>query len=238
MPSRPAATAAWSRNGYAGLVVAAGGEATFDEGRIAGTVPDANLGGGVGAFVDSAEAASALTLTASTLTDNAVRRAVALSGDGAVTLAANTLAGGPADRTVWPTGTAVFGASTSAAGLWIEDNDLIDSAGAGVFLDGGTATLIRNRYANNAVDIIQQLCAPDTEPPDGPRGRTRRHHRDLPPPRPPRRGRWASRPPTKASSCDAPVETPPDPGHPVVLPMSLGRSAIGGAPANAPVGHR
>ena len=33
------------------------------------------------------------------------------------------------------------------------------------------------------------------------------------------------------------VETLPDPGHPVVLPMALGRSTIVSTPAHAPVGH-
>ncbi|MEZ4235462.1 MAG: DUF1565 domain-containing protein [Myxococcota bacterium] len=150
-------------NTFAGLVVTSGGDATLSDAQLADTVVDASLAGGLGAVVDGRQ--SALDLQGSTVTGNALG-GVSVTGDAAVTLVGNVLDGGPVDRAVWPTGTAVFASGSSAARLWLADNDLQHSEGGALFLDDGTAALGGNRWLDNAVDVVQQLCG-DHPPPDG-----------------------------------------------------------------------
>jgi hypothetical protein len=152
-----------SRNAFAGLVVVSGGDLTYTDGRIADTVPDANLSGGVGVLVDGPR--SALGLERTVVTGN-LNAAVMVVGDAEVSLLSNTLDGGPAERAVWPAGTGVFASGTTAGGLWLGDNDLQNSGGAGLFLDDASATLAGNRWVANAIDVVQQLCG-DAPPPVG-----------------------------------------------------------------------
>ena len=51
-------------------------------------------------------------------------------------------------------------------GLLLQDNLLIDSAGAGLFLDQSSATLSGNTYENNGMDLIRQGCG-QTDSPEG-----------------------------------------------------------------------
>jgi parallel beta-helix repeat protein len=51
-------------------------------------------------------------------------------------------------------------------GLLLEGNTFSDSTGAGVFLDGASATLTGNTYVGNTVDLVRQACG-ETEAPEG-----------------------------------------------------------------------
>ncbi len=52
------------------------------------------------------------------------------------------------------------------SGLLLENNELLDGRGAGLFLDHASATLSGNSYADNAVDLVTQGADGET-PPDG-----------------------------------------------------------------------
>jgi hypothetical protein len=44
-------------------------------------------------------------------------------------------------------------------GLLLENNILSDSSGAGLFLNGASATLVGNTWSGNSTDIWQQACS-------------------------------------------------------------------------------
>ncbi len=48
--------------------------------------------------------------------------------------------------------------------MLLEDNELLDGLGAGLFLDGASATLSGNIYANNAADLVSQGADCSTPP--------------------------------------------------------------------------
>jgi hypothetical protein len=153
-------------NTFAG-VVAVGSLVEIVDSTLSGTGPDATLGGGFGVFADGSEFPFELLLTGSVLDDHELA-AVYVRGPGSALIEDTVLVGGPAQRSVWPTGTAVFASGTASGpyGLQLVSNTLRDSEGAGLFLDGGTATLSGNLWEGNTVDIWQQLCA-DALPPPG-----------------------------------------------------------------------
>jgi hypothetical protein len=167
---------------FAGAVVQAGGELVIEDTLIEGTVAEPNSGAGLGVFVNSnylaSEGASTLTLRNSTVRDNDMG-AVYIKGAGTYRLAGNTLAGGDGlavDPDLWSHGDAVLvttgedipGAwnEEEQVGLLLEGNAFSDSAGAGVFLDGASATLSGNTYDGNTVDLVRQACG-NTEAPEG-----------------------------------------------------------------------
>ena len=51
-------------------------------------------------------------------------------------------------------------------GLLLQDNTLTDSTGAGVCLDGVSATLSGNTYEGNTTDLVRQACG-EAEAPEG-----------------------------------------------------------------------
>ena len=53
-----------------------------------------------------------------------------------------------------------------STGLLMENNELLDGLGAGLFLDNASATLSGNSYSDNAVDLVTQGADCET-PPDG-----------------------------------------------------------------------
>ncbi|MDP6931930.1 MAG: right-handed parallel beta-helix repeat-containing protein, partial [Myxococcota bacterium] len=105
-----------------------------------------------------------LSLLNSTIRDNEMG-AVYLKGAGSYQLKGNDLSGGPgldADPGAWAHGDAVFATTSryiaapwsdeTPTGLLLENNILSDSSGAGLFLDGTTATLSGNIYQDNTTD--------------------------------------------------------------------------------------
>ncbi|MDP6934894.1 MAG: right-handed parallel beta-helix repeat-containing protein, partial [Myxococcota bacterium] len=111
-----------------------------------------------------------LTLLDSTVRDN-VMGALFIDGSGSHRIEGNTLSGGAglsAAAGQWSHGDAVFvtrGVQDPVAwdeeeqeGLLLQDNSFTDGAGAGIFLDGVTATLSGNTYEGNDTDLVRQGC--------------------------------------------------------------------------------
>ncbi|MDP6935261.1 MAG: right-handed parallel beta-helix repeat-containing protein, partial [Myxococcota bacterium] len=152
-----------------------GAKVILTETTIEATLAGATVGGGVGVFVtdetiDPGLSAPILYLSDSTVRDNGMG-AVYIKGEGRYQLIGNDLAGGMiSEKRVsdWDHGDAVFvtaGTGTPTVwdpdaelGLLLEDNSMSDSAGAGVFLDGASATLSGNVYEDNGVDLVWQGC--------------------------------------------------------------------------------
>ncbi|MBW2257605.1 MAG: right-handed parallel beta-helix repeat-containing protein, partial [Deltaproteobacteria bacterium] len=152
-------------NAFAGLTLR-NSYVTWDGGVIRGTVADATTGGGVGIFADDYQGAPSLWLQGATVEVHPYA-AVWLSGNGAYELVANVIHGGPcAELTPGLEfhGDAVYAREVTAPwdgslGLSLQGNTIQDADGAGVFLDGATATLSGNTYAGNAFDVVQQRCS-------------------------------------------------------------------------------
>ncbi len=163
-------------NAFAGAVVS-DGALTLLGGELRGTVPDANQGGGVGLYVAQPVHETAVVLDGVRVADNTYA-GVWVDGPSAVELRGCELRGGdgvvytyPSGETLRLHGDAVYatggiGAWDGASGLLLEANQLLDSAGPAVFLDGASATLEGNTFAGNGVDLLQQACA-GVAPPDG-----------------------------------------------------------------------
>lgn len=152
---------ALTANAFAGAAVVTGGALTLDAPIVVGTTPDATEGGGVGLFVsDSDGPRTTVVVAGGAFRDNA-HAGVYVDGDASVSLTGVTLSGGPATRPLWPTGTAVFASGTTIGGLALSGNAITGSDGAGLFVDGGSATLDGDVYSDNAVDVVQQLCRPE-----------------------------------------------------------------------------
>jgi len=160
-------------NQFAGAVVVGGASLQFADSLIEGTTEQENLGGGVGIFADPWLAGPpTLSVTDSTIQDNAIA-GVWLSGEGSYSLSGNTIHGGEGwtRESLTKCGDAVFardGVTTwdGSSGLLLENNELLNGTGAGLFLDDATATLSGNSYSDNAVDIVTQGGDCET-PPDG-----------------------------------------------------------------------
>ena len=156
-------------NAFAGAVVWAGGVLELTNTSVLGNGPDDELGGGVGIYASDRGGSSSLVLADSEVSAHDYA-AVWLDSrwpfdDGSYALSGNTLHGGDGQDlspTVHAHGDAVFATGVSAwdgeQGLLLENNTLMDSAGAGVFLDGSSALLSGNTYIDNAVDLWQQDC--------------------------------------------------------------------------------
>jgi hypothetical protein len=169
-------------NAFAGAVVQAGGELVLDGALIEGTISDASTGAGLGVFAaDDAQSrygSSSLTLQDSTIRDNEMG-AVYIRGGGTYQLVGNDLSGGSGLTMApgrWVHGDAVFVTAgeevpttwdmESLTGVLMESNTFSDSAGAGVFLDGASATLSGNTYDGTTTDLVRQACA-ETDAPEG-----------------------------------------------------------------------
>ncbi|MDP6935748.1 MAG: right-handed parallel beta-helix repeat-containing protein, partial [Myxococcota bacterium] len=152
-------------NAFAGVGVQGGGELIIEDSVIEGTVAEANSGGGVGVFASddglSMFGRSELILRNSTVRDN-VMGAVYIEGEGGFQVIGNELHGGAGldmEPGRWAHGDALLvkqgEGSTDAwdeedqLGVLIEDNTLMDSTGAGLFLDGADVTLANNTYDGN-----------------------------------------------------------------------------------------
>ncbi len=160
-------------NRYAGAVAVWEATLELDESLIEGTTEQENLGGGVGIFAHPWDGGPpSLSVADSTIRDNAIA-GVWLSGAGSYSLADSTIHGGEGWTRggLGKCGDAVFAQDgvtswDGASGLLLQDNELLDGLGAGLFLDDASATLSGNSYADNAVDIVTQ-GADCAVPPDG-----------------------------------------------------------------------
>ncbi len=140
---------------------------------IEATVEQENLGGGVGISAETwIEGPPILSMANSTIQDNAIA-GVWLSGQGSYSLSGNNIHGGRgwSRENLTMCGDAIYvrqgvTAWDGSSGLLLENNELRDGLGAGLFLDDASATLSGNTYADNAVDLVTQgaNCA---TPPQG-----------------------------------------------------------------------
>ncbi len=148
------------------------GNLDITDSTLSGTVPMEGVGG-VGLLSSDKWGESTLSVSGSTIADNALAGAY-LKGPGEYSLIGNLVSGGNGDDTVtgsWSHGDGVFvtwgefGAPTSDQ-LHIADNVFADNAGAAIFLNAANATLNGNTYEGNATDLVRQGCA-ETSSPDG-----------------------------------------------------------------------
>jgi len=152
-----------SDNEFAGALIVSYGSLALDESVIEGTSSSENLGGGVGIFgAPWPDGPATLSVTDTTIRDNAVAGAW-LSGEGSYSFSGNTIHGGEGwtRESLTKCGDAVYAREGVAAwdgssGLLLEDNELLDGLGAGLFLDDASALLSGNHYADNAVDLVTQ----------------------------------------------------------------------------------
>jgi len=170
-----------SDNEFAGALIVSYGSLALDESVIEGTSSSENLGGGVGIFgAPWPDGPATLSVTDTTIRDNAVAGAW-LSGEGSYSFSGNTIHGGEGwtRESLTKCGDAVYAREGVAAwdgssGLLLEDNELLDGLGAGLFLDDASALLSGNHYADNAVDLVTQ-GADCESPPDGYEGEALGH---------------------------------------------------------------
>lgn len=158
---------------FAGAVAEQGAALSLSGSSIANTSAGSNVGGGVGVWASADESElTSLELLDSTVSGNPVG-GVWLSGPGAYRLQNSVLHGGEGEvrGSMVRCGDAVYARAVSPAwdgqqGLYLQGNTLRDGHGAGLFLDGATATLAGNDWASNSTDVVAQggSCA---VPPDG-----------------------------------------------------------------------
>jgi len=150
-------------NQFAGAVATIKASLQLADSFIEGTTEQENIGGGVGIFTDSSQGGPPiLSVSNTTIQDNPIA-GVLLSGEGSYSLTDNTIHGGEGwtRESLNKCGDAVYagdGVTTwdGSSGLLLENNELLDSLGAGLFLENASATLNGNSYVDNAVDIVSQ----------------------------------------------------------------------------------
>ncbi|MDP6933552.1 MAG: right-handed parallel beta-helix repeat-containing protein, partial [Myxococcota bacterium] len=172
-----------SGNAFAGAAVQSGADLVLRDTLVEGTVASTSVGGGVGVYASDfnqeVRGGPTLMLEGCTIRDNEMG-AVYLEGGGGYQVFASVLSGGSgldARQGVWGHGDAVFVTSgeTPGPGEWdeeeglgllLENNVLQDSSGAGLFLDGASATLVENTWLSSGVDLVRQQCDA-SEAPEG-----------------------------------------------------------------------
>ena len=156
-------------NAFAGVLLTDAGDLDIDGGAMRGNGFDATEGGGVGLHVQSNPGFEGMpkASVADCEVRNNTHAGVHITGPATVELTDNDLFGGTSTRAVWPAGTAVYARGTGLSDLVLSGNELRDSEGAAVFLDGATATLNANLYNGNQRDVVQQLCDASIPEPAG-----------------------------------------------------------------------
>jgi len=160
-------------NQFAGAVLVVDSVLQLAECHIEGTTEQENLGGGVGIYAEPwLGGPPSLSVTDTVIKDNPIA-GVWLSGEGNYSLTDNTIQGGEGwtRQSLTKCGDAVYAgegvtAWDGSSGLLLENNELLDGLGAGLFLDKASALLSGNSYADNAVDLVMQGGDCET-PPDG-----------------------------------------------------------------------
>ena len=162
-------------NAYAGAGLWAGGTIALLDTTIAGTVPDANEGGGVGINASDRFRVGTL-LIENTIIEDQPYSAIWLDGSGSFTIRDSTLVGGYGMEFEYPDGTTtmqhgdavvVTGGVTAwdgANGLLLEGNEIQNAVRTGVLLDGSSAMLTNNSFTGNSTDLIWQDCDGVDEP--------------------------------------------------------------------------
>ncbi len=150
-------------NRFAGVVVVDGGSIAIARSTIHGTRESVNLGGGVGVFAALQfdwEPAS-LLVRDSTITDHSVAGAY-LQGHGSYRLEGTVISdsSGVEHGAAIRCGDGVQAAGVTAwdggSGFLLQDNIILQNAGAGLFLDDASAALDGNAWSNNAPDLLVQ----------------------------------------------------------------------------------
>ncbi len=155
-------------NRFAGAVTFHGAELEIRSSTISGTTETADIGGGVGVYAAEHEVlatpgaiAPSLLLEDSTITDNPIA-GVWLRGMGGYRLLGNTISGGTGvpHGTAYRCGDGVYARTVSAwdneSGLQLEDNEISNNVGAGLFLDNAAAWLGGNSWSDNGSDLLLQ----------------------------------------------------------------------------------
>jgi hypothetical protein len=159
-------------NRFAGAVVEQGALMALSDGTISSTSVDSNLGGGVGIWASAEETKpTSLVVTGTSVSANPIG-GVWLSGPGSYHLEGSDLHGGEGETrgALVRCGDALYARDVpdlgDGVGLYLAGNTLRDGHGAGLFLDGATATLAGNTWTSNTVDVVAQgaACA---QPPEG-----------------------------------------------------------------------
>ena len=158
-------------NQFAGAVVAVDSSLVLEGSIIESTTEQENTGGGVGIYAEPwYGGASTLMVADTTIMDNPIA-GVWLSGEGSYSLSNNAIHGGEGwtREGLTKCGDAVYArdgvtAWDGSSGLLLEDNELVDGLGAGLFLDDASATLMGNSYADNSVDLVMQGSSCDVPP--------------------------------------------------------------------------
>ncbi len=150
------------QNAFAGALLTRGTLALTAT-RVEGTLPDAELGGGVGVLVTAQFGAPGLLLDGVDIGPQPYA-ALWLDGPGSYEVRDSELSGSTGVDVFGTTvhGNALFatgvGAWDGSSGLNIVDSALTNSAGAAVFLHDAAATLAGTRWSGNGVDVRQQHC--------------------------------------------------------------------------------
>ena len=156
-------------NEFAGAIAIAGTSLELTESLLEDTTESPNIGGGIGVYgAPHWGTAPTLTVTNTTIRNNPVA-GVWLSGNGNYSLTNNIIHGGTGWSRTGQTwcGDAVYAqdgvtswndnpASGEGQGLLLENNEIRDGLGAGLFLNNASATLNGNTYADNQTDLISQ----------------------------------------------------------------------------------
>ncbi len=150
-------------NQFAGAAVVNGASLELVGSFIGGTSVEENIGGGVGIYAEPWDGVPpSLTVSDCTIQDNPIA-GIWLSGGGRFSFADNTIHGGEGwtRENLTKCGDAVYAGDgvtvwDGSSGLLLENNELLDGLGAGLFLDDASATLSGNNYADNAVDLVVQ----------------------------------------------------------------------------------
>lgn len=150
---------------FAGAMVVGDASLTLDVGTtVVDTESSAGLGGGVGilaAFGSESAGVPGLFLDDTTVTGSPLA-GVYIDGPGDFDIRNSILEGGSSldGAEVHPWGDAIF--ATAEAGdvqsIFLSKNTLHGAAGAGLFLNGSTATLEDNLWEDNTLDLFQQGC--------------------------------------------------------------------------------
>jgi hypothetical protein len=155
-----------------------GGSAVISDSEIFDSSAVPNIGGyGVVAIPyteGSLTFENELFLSESTVSGHATA-GVWLEGPGSYLLQGNTLEGGQQwafNQALQVHGDALFAgygveAWDGEVGLLLQDNDIQDADGAGVFLHAASGALDGNRFSGNALDVVQQACDADLISPLG-----------------------------------------------------------------------
>ncbi len=151
-------------NGFSGAVVIYGGSLVLADSIIEGTTAQENIGGGIGLYAEPREAGRgpSMEITNTTIQDNPIA-GVWLTDEGSFAFTGNSIHGGAGwtRESLSKCGDAVYARDgitswDGSTGLLLQDNQILDSRGAGLFLDKASATLSGNSYGSNAVDLVTQ----------------------------------------------------------------------------------